>query len=65
MSQIDSRKNFLFVNSIRKGIWGGGEKWMYEVGTGFRKKGYGVIYCGRPSSRRDRRTAYSLSDGRR
>ncbi|MCH7618310.1 MAG: glycosyltransferase family 4 protein [Candidatus Marinimicrobia bacterium] len=51
MSQIDSRKNFLFVNSIRKGIWGGGEKWMYEVGTGFRKKGYGVIYCGRPSSR--------------
>ncbi len=51
MSLIDRSKNFLFVNSIRKGIWGGGEKWMYELGTGLRKKGYGVIYCGRPGSK--------------
>ena len=51
MSPIDHRKNFLFINSIRKDIWGGGEKWMYEVGKGLRKKGYGVIYCGRPDSR--------------
>ena len=51
MSPIDRRKNFLFINSIRKDIWGGGEKWMYEVGIGLRKKGYGVIYCGRPASR--------------
>ena len=51
MSLIDRRKNFLFVNSIRKDIWGGGEKWMHELGTGLRNKGYEVIYCGRPDSR--------------
>jgi len=51
MRQIDHTIKILFINSIRKGIWGGGEKWMYKLGIGLRKKGYDVLFCGRPGSK--------------
>ncbi|MCD6336528.1 MAG: glycosyltransferase family 4 protein [Candidatus Latescibacteria bacterium] len=43
--------NILFVNSIHKDVWGGGEKWMVEVGAALRRRGHGIILSGRSYSK--------------
>ncbi|NJN26464.1 MAG: glycosyltransferase family 4 protein [Cyclobacteriaceae bacterium] len=38
--------NILFLNSLRKGKWGGGEKWMVKAGEGLKARGHQVtIAC--------------------
>lgn len=43
--------NILFLNSIHKEIWGGGEKWMITTAEGLREKGHIVTFGGRHDSR--------------
>ena len=46
---IDMR--ILFVHSIGKNKFGGGEKWLITAATGLRDRGHEVIVGGRPGSR--------------
>ncbi len=39
--------NCLFLNSIRPGVWGGGEKWMLTAAEGLRRLGHGITFAGR------------------
>lgn len=43
--------NILFINSIGKNKFGGGEKWMVHAAKGLRDKGNTVIVAGRKDSR--------------
>jgi glycosyltransferase involved in cell wall biosynthesis len=43
--------NILFVHSIGKKKFGGGEKWLISAATGLRDNGHRVIVGGRPGSR--------------
>jgi glycosyltransferase involved in cell wall biosynthesis len=43
--------NILFLNSIHKQIWGGGEKWMVTTAAGLRDKGHTVYFSGRQGSK--------------
>jgi glycosyltransferase involved in cell wall biosynthesis len=40
----------LYINSISKNTWGGGEKWMLTAAKGLRKKGHQVCFCSRSNS---------------
>jgi glycosyltransferase involved in cell wall biosynthesis len=42
--------HIFFLNSVREGSWGGGEKWMLTAGIGLRKKGHAVSFGGRRGS---------------
>ncbi|RMF61126.1 MAG: glycosyltransferase family 1 protein [Calditrichaeota bacterium] len=42
--------NILFLNSIGKDVWGGGEKWMLLVGEGLTGRGHKAYYSGREGS---------------
>ncbi len=43
--------NILFLNSIREGVWGGGEKWMVAVAKGLKARRHRVVIAGRRGSR--------------
>lgn len=43
--------NILFVHSIGKNKFGGGEKWLITVAAGLRGNGYNVLVGGRPGSK--------------
>jgi len=42
--------NILFLNSLSKNKWGGGEKWMLNAGKGLAAKGHRVIIACTPDS---------------
>ncbi len=42
--------NILFINSLRKNRWGGGEKWMVTAAAGLRKRGHTCLIGALPNS---------------
>jgi glycosyltransferase involved in cell wall biosynthesis len=44
------KMNILFLNSLGKNKWGGGEKWMLNAGKGLAAKGHRVIVACAPES---------------
>ena len=44
------KMNVLFLNSLSKTKWGGGEKWMLNAGKGLASKGHRVIIACTPNS---------------
>ncbi|MDI6807540.1 MAG: glycosyltransferase family 4 protein [Candidatus Eisenbacteria bacterium] len=48
---MTAKLKILFLNSVRREMWGGGEKWMVTVAAGLKKRGHTVFLGGREGSR--------------